>query len=55
MLDCRRMDALKLRFPAHNHPELPLAPGVHGIGRLGDTVGVVEESDAPVVRFCTRS
>lgn len=41
-----------LRFPAHNHPELPLAPGVHGIGRLGDTVGVVEESDAPVVRFC---
>lgn len=47
-----RMEALKLRFPAHNHPELPLAAGVHGIGRVGDTVGVVDEVDAPVVRFC---
>jgi len=51
MLDCGRMEGLKLRFPEHHHPEMPLGPGVHPIGRIGDTVGLVNDDDAPSVRF----
>jgi Inner membrane component of T3SS, cytoplasmic domain len=51
MLDLRRMDRLKLRFPEHHHPEMPLMGGVHAFGRLGDTVGLVDESDAPLIRL----
>jgi hypothetical protein len=55
MLDSPRMEALKLRFTQHGRPELALAPGVHGVGRLGegaDAIGLVDESASPVVRFC---
>ena len=46
------MEGLKLRFPEHHHPEMPLTAGVHAIGRIGDTVGLVEEADAPLIRLC---
>lgn len=45
------MEGLKLRFPEHHHPEMPLTDGVHAIGRIGDTVGLVEERDAPAIRL----
>jgi hypothetical protein len=45
------MDSLKLRFPEHHHPEMPLSDGVHGFGRIGDTVGLIEETDAPLIRL----
>lgn len=51
MLDCGRMEGLKLRFPEHHHPEMPLAAGVHAIGRIGDTVGLVADDDAPLIRL----
>ncbi len=51
MLDLRRMDRLKLRFPEHHHPEMPLSAGVHAFGRIGDTVGLVDEADAPLIRL----
>jgi hypothetical protein len=48
------MDNLKLRFADRDHTELPLAMGVHGIGRIGDgeRLGLVPESQSPAVRFC---
>jgi hypothetical protein len=51
MLDLRRMDRLKLRFPEHHHPEMPLPAGVHAFGRIGDTVGRVDDADAPLIRL----
>jgi hypothetical protein len=51
MLDLPRMDRLKLRFPEHHHPEMPLSAGVHAFGRIGDTVGLVEDADAPLIRL----
>lgn len=36
MLDCRRVNALKLRFPDRQRPDVPLGPGVHAIGRDDD-------------------
>ncbi len=51
MLDLRRMDRLKLRFPEHHHPEMPLTEGVHAFGRIGDTVGAVDDADAPLIRL----
>lgn len=30
---------------------MPLGAGVHGIGRIGDTVGLVEDADAPAIRL----
>jgi hypothetical protein len=48
------MDNLKLRFADRDNTELPLAMGVHGIGRIGDgeRLGPVPESQSPAVRFC---
>jgi hypothetical protein len=48
------MDNLKLRFADRDNTELPLAMGVHGIGRVGDgeRLGPVPESQSPAVRFC---
>src|SRR5688500_19952670 len=48
------MDNLKLRFADRDQTELPLAMGVHGIGRVGDgeRLGPVPESQSPAVRFC---
>lgn len=51
MVDCGRMEGLKLRFPEHHHPEMPLGSGVHAIGRIGDTVGLVGDDEAPSVRL----
>ena len=51
MVDCGRMEGLKLRFPEHHHPEMPLGIGVHAIGRIGDTVGLVGDDDAPSIRL----
>jgi hypothetical protein len=45
------MEGLKLRFPEHHHPEMPLATGVHAIGRIGDTVGLVGDDEAPSIRL----
>lgn len=51
MINCGRMEGLKLRFPEHHHPEMPLGAGVHAIGRIGDTVGLVADVDAPSIRL----
>lgn len=51
MVDCGRMEGLKLRFPEHHHPEMPLGIGVHAIGRIGDTVGLVGDDEAPSIRL----
>lgn len=51
MVDCGRMQGLKLRFPEHHHPEMPLGAGVHAIGRIGDTVGLVGDDEAPSIRL----
>lgn len=51
MVDCAGMESLRLRFPEHHHPEMPLGAGVHAIGRIGDTVGLVSEADAPSIRL----
>jgi hypothetical protein len=51
MVDCGRMEGLKLRFPEHHHPEMPLGEGVHAIGRIGDTVGLVSDRDSPAIRL----
>ena len=45
------MERLKLRFPEHHHPDMPLGDGVHCIGRIGDTVGLVSDHDAPTIRL----
>lgn len=46
------MDALKLRFDG-NGTELPLGPGMHGIGRGGDdAIGLVSDQQSPLLRFC---
>ncbi|MEP6634071.1 MAG: FHA domain-containing protein [Luteimonas sp.] len=55
MLNSARMEALTLRFTRHEQPELTLAPGMHGIGRIGedvDAIGLVEASEQPIVCFC---
>lgn len=52
MLDSPRVDALKLRFN-DNGTELPLGPGMHGIGRGGDdAIGLVSDQHSPLLRFC---
>ena len=55
MLDCGRMEILKLRFANDAGSELPLGVGVHRIGPLDgqrDRLGLVAETDAPKVHFC---
>jgi len=56
VLDSRRMEGLKLRFVGHDHPELTLGVGVHGVGRAADGRDALELADgehaAPAVRFC---
>lgn len=52
VLDCRRMTALKLRFPTPEEPELPLDVGVHGIGRAAHGgLAPVSAGVTPIVRF----
>ena len=55
MLDCRRMENLKLRIADDVHSELPLGAGVHAVGPLGgdgDRLGLVDDEQAARVRFC---
>ncbi|CAN5692330.1 hypothetical protein BH23PSE2_BH23PSE2_04640 [soil metagenome] len=55
MLDCCRMDVVKLRFPGQARAELPLGVGMHGIGRGADgALGPqsLEDGAEPPVRFC---
>lgn len=55
VLDCSRMEAVKLRFVDRPQSELSLGIGVHGIGRLPGQHGVLallDESQPPSVRFC---
>lgn len=55
MLDCRRMENLKLRIADDVRSELPLGAGVHAVGPLGgqdDRLGLVDDSQAARVRFC---
>lgn len=52
MLDCRRMEGSKLRFPGTGIADRPLTIGVHGIVRgEDDALDVVEDPQAPV-RLC---
>lgn len=52
VVDCRSMDAVKLRFPGRDTADRPLAVGVHAIARIGDDeVEVVEGADADI-RLC---
>lgn len=53
MLDCRRVDALRLRFPLRDRPDLVLSQGVHAIGR--DSEGrpcLVDDAAAAVAQIC---
>jgi hypothetical protein len=53
MLDCRGVEALRLRFQNRPHADLALSPGVHalGIDRSGDAV-LVHELDEAVAQLC---
>src|SRR3546814_11145504 len=55
MLDCRRMENLKLRIADDVRSELPLGAGVHAVGPLegrGSQLGLVDDAQAARVRFC---
>ncbi|MDQ3039440.1 MAG: FHA domain-containing protein [Pseudomonadota bacterium] len=50
-----RVDTLSLRFPNHEHPDIPIGMGVHGVGRDPDHdrgIALVEPPHAPLVQFC---
>ena len=36
MLDFRAVDTLRLRFPDSSQADVPVGPGLHGIGRNAD-------------------
>lgn len=49
------MNDLRLRFPSHDHPDIPIGMGVHGIGRdpyHDRAIGVVESAHEALVQFC---
>lgn len=51
----RRVDTLSLRFPNHEHPDIPIGMGVHGVGHDPDHdrgIALVEPPHAPLVQFC---
>lgn len=53
MLDCRRVETLRLRFPEREHADLVLSPGVHAVGR--DAAGkpaLVDDPTQALVQFC---
>ncbi|MBA3487641.1 MAG: FHA domain-containing protein [Lysobacter sp.] len=53
VLDCRGVDDLRLRFPQHEIPDLPLSQGVHRVGRDHEgRPGHVDEAAPSAVRFC---
>lgn len=49
------MDNLSLRFPKHDHPDIPIGMGVHGVARDPDHdrgIVLVEPPHTPLVQFC---
>ncbi len=53
MLDCARVNSLRLRFPDRDLADLVLAPGVHAIGRdLEGLPTLVEDPDEALAQFC---
>ena len=48
------MDDITLRLSGPDAAEFPLGPGVHAVGlnRPGGTLGIVDDSDSALVRFC---
>lgn len=53
MLDCRRVDALRLRFPQRTIPDLVLSQGVHAIGLDQERQPVLGANAAvAAVQFC---
>lgn len=53
VLDCRRVDALRLRFPNLERDDLVLSPGVHAIGHAADGQPcLVDHPDDALVQFC---
>lgn len=53
MLDCARVNALRLRFPDRELADLVLAPGVHAIGRDSDGLPtLIEDPDQALAQFC---
>jgi hypothetical protein len=51
----RSVNDLRLRFPNHDHPDIPIGMGVHGIGRDPDhdrAIGIVEPTQDALVQFC---
>lgn len=53
MLNCRRVDALLLRFSNRERDDLVLCPGVHAIGQTADGQPcLVERADHALVQVC---
>lgn len=53
MLDCRRVNAMRLRFPDCVPADLVLCPGVHAIGRDDEGLPcLVDEPGAALAQFC---
>ena len=53
MLDCRAVDTLRLRFPNQTPADVPIGPGLHGIGRNADGALVpVEEGARMLAQLC---
>lgn len=53
MLNCRGVDALRLRFPQYEIPDLLLSQGVHCVGLDQDgQPGFANEAASGVIRFC---
>jgi len=52
MLDCGRVNALRLRFPNNEPADLELRPGVHAIGRDADGLTTLVPPGAALARFC---
>ena len=53
MLDCRRVDALRLRFPQRKIPDLVLSQGVHAIGLDAERQpALAADAATAAVQFC---
>ena len=53
MLDCRAVDTLRLRFPDQTPADVPIGPGLHGIGRNADGALVpVAEGAQMLAQLC---
>lgn len=53
MLDCARVNALRLRFPNRDLPDLVLCPGVHAVGRDSEGLpSLVDDPGAALAEFC---